>query len=366
MVTKGDPSVKKGLSFLIAAIVLMLMVSGCGYPTSINVKDLSMNGGQLTSVKLTREGKTGTTYTLSGKSAAPKGGQAKVSFQLETEKGKEKAEVVFDVAEGKAVAFTQEVTPKGKIKSVTATAFTYEPYEFTSKDYPTEPGLKVIYFSEKTETSTATPARFAVSLNLTGPWDLTAGPTEGEVVYNYVGPKDTEQAVEFPDANAAREQDYGGEKDIYYYRKTSEAQQILGRSTKTLLSQVAAVSKYNPPQSIWKFPFKVGDSWSYSSTGTVTGLVTGQSKWEGQLKVMARGSVKVPQGEYDKCYLVQERSHVVYTDATEDNTIDYTWIVPGIGPVAYLTSVNGETNEVFTQASSFMRLKYFGKSKPGS
>jgi len=357
---------KRITSVAIMLFLVGMIVAGCGYPASIKIKDLSMNGGQLTSVKLTREGKTGMTYILSGKSTAPKGGQAKVSFKLDTEKGKDKAGVVFDVAEGKDVAFAQKVTPKGKIKSVTATAFTYQPYEFTSKDYPTEPGLKIIYFSEKPETSTQKPAPFSVSFNLTGPWDLTAGPTEGEVVYNYIGPKDTEQAVEFPDANAAREQDYGGDKDIFYYNKTAAAQQILGHSYKSLLSQVAATTKYNPPQGIWKYPFKVGDTWAYSSTGTVTGLVSGQSKIDSQIKVLARNSVKVPQGEYDKCYLVQSRNHYIYTNGSELNTVEYTWTVPGIGPVAYLVSVNGETSEVFTQASSFMRLKFWGKTKPGS
>lgn len=82
--------------------------------------------------------------------------------------------------------------------------------------------------------------------------------------------------------------------------------------------------------------------------------------------MIARNSVKVPQGEYDKCYLVLEHRHTVYTDGTENNSIGYTWMVPGRGPVAYLTSVNGETNEQFVQASSFTRLKFWGKAKPGS
>src|SRR5450759_949272 len=37
------------------------------------------------------------------------------------------------------------------------------------------------------------------------------------------------------------------------------------------------------------------------------------------------------------------------------------WLVPGVGAVAYLTSVNGEQVEQFAQASSYWRLKFRGK-----
>src|SRR5450759_724022 len=127
---------KRITSLAIMLFLVGMIVAGCGYPASINIKDLSMNGGQLTSVTLTREGKTGTTYILSGKSTSAKGGQSKVAFALDTEKGKEKVEAVFDVPEGNGVAFTQKVTPKGKIKSITVVTFAYKPYEFTAKDYP--------------------------------------------------------------------------------------------------------------------------------------------------------------------------------------------------------------------------------------
>jgi hypothetical protein len=287
-----------------------------------------------------------------------------VSFKLETEKGKEKAEAVFDVAEGKGVAFTQKVTPKGKIKSVTTTTFTYEPYEFTSKDYPMNPGTKLIYYAEKQGLDTTKPP-FAVAFDLNGPWDFSTGPTEGEVDYVYVAPKDTEQTVDFPQATTARTQETSVSKVNFFYQKSSESLQILGYASKTLLSAIALTSKYNPPFPAYKFPFKAGDSWSTAYTVTMSGLGTGTDRSEDVNRVVSRNAIKVPQGSYDKCYLVQDRNHYVSSGGTITDQIDYTWLVPGVGAVAYLYSVNGETNEVFTQASSFMRLKYFGTSKPG-
>jgi hypothetical protein len=365
IVKKGDSDVKKGLSFLVVAVVMMLMVSGCGYPTSLNVKDLSMNGGQLTSVKLTRKGKTGTTYTLSGKSAAPKGGQAKLAFALDTEKGKEKVEVVFDLPAGTAVSFNQKLTPKGKIKSVTSSAFTYKPYEFTVKDYPTEPGLEYVYYSGKPTSAYDRPAPFPVNFNLTGPWDFSQGPTDGQLVDDSIAPKDTRDNADFPGANKAVKESSGDSSETRFYKVDEASSQELGRSTTTLLTAAPYITTFSPPVIDYKFPFKVGDEWNSSSELLSSGAYSGKGSYALTNKVISKNSIVVPQGKYDVCYLIQTRANILDSDGSTWNTIGYSWVVPNVGSVAHIESANGEQAEVFSQGTVFTRLKYKGQKKPG-
>ncbi len=56
------------------------------------------------------------------------------------------------------------------------------------------------------------------------------------------------------------------------------------------------------------------------------------------------------------------KDHAKYSSGEEITRIEYIWLVPGVGGVAYINSVNGEQNETFTQASSFPRLKFKGTS----
>jgi len=190
--------------------------------------------------------------------------------------------------------------------------------------------------------------------------DFGTGPTEGEAVYNYVAPNETPQAVDFPGANAARKNDSGSQVNTFYYLRDASSYQTMGSAIKTLLSEVSLIYKFSPPELTYKFPFKVGDSWESVNDIVESGLATGTGRKEEQTKVIARSSVHVPQGDYAKCYLVQIREHAKYSSGEEITRIDYAWLVPGVGAVAYIYSVNGEQNEVFSQASSFWRLKFKG------
>lgn len=356
----------KRISLVVVITLLIgLLVGGCGYPASIELEDFSSNGAGFSTVKLMRKGEKGTTYVLSGKSTAPKDGQAKVTLSLDTEKGKEKTELAFDVKEGKGIAFGQEVTTKSKVKSITAKTFMYEPYEFTAKDYPQEPNTKLIYYAEKQVNPSEDSPPVSVGFNLEGPWDLTQGPTEGEIVYNYVAPKETENMADFPEATNARKSSNPSSASTYYYKKDPGGIQMLGIVNKSLLSEVSLTEKYSPPDLTYKTPFKVGDSWESINDVVYSGLASGTGRSETKIRVVARNSVKVPQGEYDTCYLLQYRYHNKDFQGTVYDSIEYAWLVPGVGSVAYIDSVNGEQNELFSQASDFWRLKFKGQAKPG-
>ncbi len=205
----------------------------------------------------------------------------------------------------------------------------------------------------------------SVSLNLEGPWDFTEGPTEGEVVRRYIGVKNSPDAVDFPEANVAMKIDTGITSTTQFYKNDKSASQILGISVKTLLSDVPGIAKANPPVINFKYPFKVGDSWESVNDEQVSGLVTGNQRYESQTIVVTRNSIKVPQGSHEVCYLLQSKQHRIEYDGSDYTQIRYTWVVPGVGLVASIDSIKGEQNEVFTQASEFKRLKYKGIHEPG-
>lgn len=291
---------KNVTTFILMVFLCSILVVGCGYPKTINLDSKSANGATVSD--LTIQKATGG-YKLTGKTDAPKDGEIKFEFKINTEKGKEKTTLAVSVPMGTGKAFTTEMKPKGRIKGAELKAMVYEPYEFTSKDYPMDPGLKMVYYSEKLATGSEQSQPFAVGFNLEGPWDFSTGPTEGEIVYDYVAPNETPQAADFPGANAARKNDSGTSVDTDYFLRDASSYQVAGYAIKTLLSEVSQIEKYSPPELTYKFPFKVGDNWESVNDIVESGLSTGTGRQEMQTKVIARNSVKVPQGEYDKCYL---------------------------------------------------------------
>jgi hypothetical protein len=346
-------------------ILAILVVAGCGFPTTINLVNTTSNGGQFTSIKLSKEGKTGESYVLNGKSSVPKEGQVKVTLAVDTEKGKQKIEVAFDVRSGKGAAFTQKISPRGRISSVKVSSFTYKPYEFTAKDLPMEPGVQYVYYSGKPTSPYEHPQPFPVSFNLTGPWDFSQGPTEGQLVSDSMAPKDARDISDFPDANRVIKDSSASSADTTFSKVDQGSSQQLGRSTTTLLTEAPYIYRCNPPVLNLRFPFKVGDQWSSSSQLVFSGAYSGTGSYAIASKVVSKNSVIVPQGKYDTCYLVQCRASIVDIDGSTWNVISYSWLVPNVGSVANITSSNGEQNEVFSQGTVFTRLKYKGTKMPG-
>lgn len=347
--------------FAFILVVALLTSSGCGYPNRVVLGSRSANGARVYDLTIT---KNGNVYKLTGKSDAPKDGEITLDLSIKTAKGSEKKTFHLNVTGSKGAQLGSDLKTTNLIKNVELKSLVYEPYEFTAKDYPLDPGLKLVYYAEKQTNPGESPQRFPVSLNLQGPWDFSAGPTEGEIVYTYLAPNETPQASDFPGANSARKYDYGNGVDTIYIKKDSDTYQVLGDANKTLLSEVSYITKYNPPLLDYKFPFKVGDTWESVNDITYSGLGSGTGRLEVTCKVISRNSIKVPQGNYSKCYLLQYKSHEKDSDGTETTYIQYAWLVPGVGAVAYINSVNGEQIDAFTQASSFWRLKFKGTSKP--
>ena len=347
--------------FVFILVVALLTSSGCGYPTKVVLGSSSANGAKVYNLTIT---KNGNIYKLTGKSDAPKDGEITLTLSIKTAKGSEKKTFHLNVTGTKGAQLGSDLETTNLIKNVDLKSFVYEPYEFTAKDYPLDPGLKLVYYAEKQTNLSESPQRFPVSFNLEGPWDFSGGPTEGEIVYTYVAPNETPQAADFLGANTARKHDYGNGVVTFYIKKDTDSYQVLGNANKTILSEVSYITKYNPPRLTYKFPFKVGDTWQSVNDITYSGIGSGTGRLEENSKVISRNRIKVPQGEYSKCYLFQSKIHEKDSDGTETTYIQYAWLVPGVGAVAYITSVNGEQIDAFTQASSFYRLKFKGTSKP--
>ena|SRR5664280_634007 len=128
----------------------------------------------------------------------------------------------------------------------------------------------------------------------------------------------------------------------------------------------AQFDSYEPPYLAWKFPFGVGDSWSSQSNVVISGYAEATGTLALTSRVVSMNSIRVPAGDYVKCYLIQDRSQEVISDGTSYSWISYTWFVPGVGIVASISSANGEIYDVFTQASKIERLKTIQKTGTSS
>jgi len=353
---------KKIFAVVLALLISSMLLGGCGEKTTFSLGNRTVGQAQINDITLK---KSGNAWKLQGSAVTKKDGM--LTFTLSAQKDKTKSKIVVkkEIALNKTTPIDETAGVTGNIKDWNLVTVAFQPYEFTTKDYPMDPGTQLVYYSEKETQGTEKPAPFPVSFNLQGPWDFSQGPTEGQIVYDYIGPKDSPDAADFPEANAARKNSGPTSATTYFYKRDPSSILIFGSSTKTLLSALSAIEKYSPPEITYKMPFKVGDTWSSSSELSYSGLLSGKGREDFTTKAISKNSVKVPQGQYDISYLIQEKYHSVDPDGAETNNIYYTWLVPSVGAVAYMYSVNGEQNEVFSQATGFWRLKYKGKTKPG-
>jgi hypothetical protein len=353
---------KRAAISLITCLLLGILMSGCGYPKTIDLGTRSANGANVSELTIQ---KTGGTYKLTGKTDAPKDGEVRFQLKVSIEKGEQKIPVVVSIPAGKGKSFSVDVKPKSRIKGSELTSMVYEPYEFTAKDYPMEPGTQLNFYAEKQTNGTEVAQPVPVAFSLEGPWDFSQGPTDGEVVYNYIAPKDSPQATDFPEANTSRKTDIPTQATTYFYKRDAQTLQMNGLAIKTLLSEVSLILKFNTPRLLYKYPFKVGDQWQSSCPLTESGLISGNGNFQSGVKVISRNAITVPQGSYKTCYLIQEKYNWTLSDGTNQAKINYSWLVPGVGPVAYVESVNGDQSEQLGQAASFWRLKFKGLKKAG-
>jgi len=121
---------------------------------------------------------------------------------------------------------------------------------------------------------------------------------------------------------------------------------------------------YTPPRFELKYPTKKGLTWQDTYQYLQKGL-EGNASYQAirTSKVISVNQIKTPFKSYEKCFLVQRRVEEQKPGGTEVLYV-YMWYVPNVGAVVQIKSVVGETNEVFTQAQRFWRLKFQGQEKP--
>lgn len=271
---------------------------------------------------------------------------------------KEKGKWLFDMS--KTVTLS-EANPKDK----TISGIEKTEVAFTKNDYPTTVGLETRYFASKeaaTEQATVPPVQ--VSFNLEGPWDFSQGPTDSEMVMTIVDKNKSPDMASFPNTNLVERYDFGQLYDDSFRLNDQNGLSSAGEVNHFLISKVPATFTYTPPWLELKYPAKKGLTWQDTFQDLETGF-GGDAPYQviHTSKVISVNQVKTPFKSYDKCFLVQRRVEEQKLGGTEV-TYAYRWYVPNVGQVAQIKSVVGETNEVFTQAQRFWRLKFQGQEKP--
>lgn len=271
---------------------------------------------------------------------------------------KEKDKWLFDMAKTITLAGAD---PKNKIISgVEKSELT-----FNKNDYPTTVGLETRYFSHKQyddNNNQLPPAQ--VSFNLEGPWDFSTGPADDEVVTTVIDKTQAPDMASFPAANLVDRTDVGQVYDDAYWVNDQEGLKLLGEANHYMISKVPTVYTYTPPWFLLKYPLKKGLTWQDSYQNTEAGFGAGAScNINRTSRVVAVNQIKTPFKSYDRCFLVQVRKEELKPTGTV-GTYWYGWYVPNVGCVVEIKSVDGEVNEVFTQAQRFRRLKFQGQEKP--
>lgn len=237
---------------------------------------------------------------------------------------------------------------------------------FSQEDYPTQVGTEIRYFTNKPFDDNLNPLPpVPVSFNLEGPWDFSEGPTENEVVKTVVERGQSPDAANFPDSKLVERIDGGtlGHVDAYY-SNDPDGLKVWGSAGHAFISKVAGVSTFNPPWFELKYPLKKGMEWQDSYQNIESGFgAEAPFNMNRFHKVVAINQIKTPYKSYEDCILVQTRVETLKPAGTVTR-YNYGWYVQGVGMVVGVSSVDGETNEVFTQTGRFYRLKYFGQEKP--
>jgi hypothetical protein len=235
---------------------------------------------------------------------------------------------------------------------------------FTMSDYPSTVGLETRYFANKAYGPNYSPLPPApIAFNLAGPWDFTSGPTDDEVVSTIVDKSQASDAANFPAANLVERTDVGETYDDGFFLNGPAGLNLPGESNHYMISKVPTIYTYAPGYDYLKYPLKKGLSWTDNFQTTESGFGAGAPSTSVRVnKVVAINQIKTPFKSYDRCFLVQSRKEEHWPNKTEV-TYWYGWVVPQVGIVVEAKSVNGETNEVFTSAQRFWRLKYQGMEK---
>jgi hypothetical protein len=216
-------------------------------------------------------------------------------------------------------------------------------------EIPAMPGLGAYFES--------TPAGQTATVNLvkqSGGWDFSAVAASDQKVFDgLLSPNGPWWAALFPSASYAQLLD-SGTGLLGVYRIEDSALRLLGAVSTTGGVGSTAVA-YNPPIDVIRFPLKLGDSWS--TTSTVTGTYLGvffdaTETWA--MKVDDTGSAKTQAATFSTLRLRVDFEQDYGLSITKQ--IVYLFLAECYGVVTRVRSQNGETSADFTQASEYRRM----------
>lgn len=121
---------------------------------------------------------------------------------------------------------------------------------------------------------------------------------------------------------------------------------------------------YDPPLTALVFPMEVGTTFSdeISASGTFEGNSFYFSTDTYNVEVDARGTAVTPAGSFDVLRLRIEQNIsvpiLVFPFSIEQSHIRYSFLTPCLGQVVAVSSVDGETDPLYTEASELRRVGF--------
>gem|GEM_PF-3239749 len=198
-----------------------------------------------------------------------------------------------------------------------------------------------------------------VNFPLEGDWDFTAQEGDKELTVTVVEPSSAPGAGRFPAAELCFKDESAGDTVYRYYVQDEKARRLLGTYIQSEGGRESWDS-YSPPLTVLAFPLAPGDTLeeeaSYSNSEGYSYSITHR------LTVLGMGAVRVPAGEFPLAVLIQDYE-MSGNEAGYSTRISYRWYVPGVGQVASITSLPGETQAAFNRASSFRWLLSYEQAR---
>ncbi|MCB1059533.1 MAG: hypothetical protein KDB65_04820 [Calditrichaeota bacterium] len=186
-----------------------------------------------------------------------------------------------------------------------------------------------------------------------GTWDFSTGPTTStatsEIRTVAAAPQPAPAQTTFTEY-----QTQGGQAQWLYEDETATGTFARG------VSQNGSVYPYDAPfWNIYHYPMTYGTTWSSSWTWGEEALGVPIQETR-DCEIVGWGMVTVPFGGPMQC-LVMRTLQTSYAEFMGIPILDqlyrsYEWIVPGIGSVVAILSVDGETSWLFNTASGYFRL----------
>jgi len=236
-----------------------------------------------------------------------------------------------------------------------------EEYTFTADDYPTKPGTKITYFQNKTNDEQGNQQdTVPVSFDLEGPWDFREGPDDDEPVLTILEEKNAPDADSFPTADVIERLDIGTSRVDTYRINDNDGLKTVGEAIHTTTAEETEINTFSPAYISIEYPLSEESTWTDSYQVATAGVGAASRDVNETRKVMAINKLVTPYKSYDRCFLVQIRKEETGSSGPVTR-IEYHWYVKSVGVAVIISSMTGETEDVFSQAEMFRRLKDFSE-----